>query len=137
MGLDVYGYVMAAVPYDTVVTTREEVTEVTRYNEETGAPYIKRIKETKTFVGNREVDWAKGGPQNMLEDLGLFSYAHDDNSDYAYVGKRVYEIERIDPTCEVDPTLMALRFQELKQKLESIGITDAQPQIVFGLHYSY
>lgn len=133
----VYGYVMAAVPYGSVVTTREEVTEVTRYDEVTGAPYTKVIRETKTFVGNREADWARGDPEKILEDLGLFSLSRDDNGDYTYVGIPIAEIEYRTGASVFDPTFLEHECQGLKLRLATIGITDAQPQIVFGLHYSY
>lgn len=137
MGLDVYGYVMAAVPYNTVVTTREEVTEVTRYNEETGAPYTKKIKETKTFIGNREVDWTKEGPQNVINSLGLYSLARDDANRYTHVGVILEDIEYDNARCELPLTLLSVKCLELKEMLAAIGITDAEPQIVFGLYYSY
>ena len=137
MSVDVYGYVMAAVPYDTVVTQKTEVTEVTRYNELTGEPYIKKIKKTKTFVGTQEVEMAKGGPQSMLADLGLLSYSRDDDSDLTHIGIVIDEIDRSTPTCILDTERALLKREQLKEKLASIGITDVQPQIVFGLLYSY
>lgn len=137
MGLDVYGYVMAAVPYDTVVTTREEVTEVTRYNEETGEPYIKAETSTKVFIDTEENAGGVGDVEEVLENLGLYCYRTTYEQSCKYVGITINEIAYRTPSCTLDPSQIFLRYKELEEKLAAIGITDAQPQIVFGLYYSY
>jgi hypothetical protein len=124
--------VIVAVPYDAVVTNKTEIEKVARYNEITSEPYVKRIRKSKTFVGTQEVDYAKGGPQNILKDLGLYSYTNPVTDDYSYVGIIMGEVDRDDPSIELNVNFESA-CNTLRQKLASIGVENIKPRIVLGL----
>ena len=60
MGLDASTRVIIGVPIELVVKEQIKITPITKYNEDTGEPYIKQLEEVTFVVGDKEFskdDW--------------------------------------------------------------------------------
>ena len=75
MGLDVYANLVVGVPYHKIVIQENETTTVAKYNENTGQPYAKEIKNPVVRFGNTVkplADWKESLYGELPEGLRAF-----------------------------------------------------------------
>jgi hypothetical protein len=119
--------VVGAVFKEIVIEHKEEVT-VTKYNEDTGVPYSSTTSDSKTFLGNIEID-VDDDLEETLEEYDLeLHYTHCEQEEAEQIiGVEIYHLSH-PAVVEIDMDLLQRQVKGLAAKFNELGIS-AKPKL--------